>query len=193
LPLPSGVDLGGFIDMIALNSAGEPSLYEIKTCTNIPTKIKPEHAAQVAAYWAFSGFKNCYVIYVSRKVQNFPDPTPLIKVFHFDETEEENQIRIENLFLSLVTSDATYPPQRPVSFREKNECIFCGFSSMCWSDNTKFMLNRDLSRFSADAEKLMEETLKTRNKRVAITLRNCESSCPVENSELLKGFIKEAR
>lgn len=191
LPLPDGVDLGGFIDMIALNGEGEPALYEIKTCTNLPSKIKDEHAAQVAAYWTFSGFKKCYVIYVSRKVQNFPDPTPLIKVFYFDPTEEENQSKIDNLFLSLVTSGASLPPLRPATYNEKNECIFCNYKAICWGGDTEFMLNRDYARFSGDAEKLKKSTISTRNKRVAITLRNCESSCPVENLELLKGFIKE--
>lgn len=193
LPLPEGVDLGGFIDMIALNGSGEPSLYEIKTCTNIPSKIKDEHAAQVAAYWTFSGIKKCYVIYVSRKVQNFPDPTPLIKVFQFDETEEENQIKIDNLFLSLVTSGASLPPARPVTYREKNECVFCNYKSTCWNSGTEFMLNRDFARFSGDAESLKNMALKGRGKRAHNTLLNCLGSCPSENLELLKDFIKEAK
>ncbi len=192
LPLPDGADLGGFIDMIAINGEGEPALYEIKTCTNLPSKIKDEHAAQVAAYWTFSGIKKCYVIYVSRKVQNFPDPTPLIKVFYFDPTEEENQTKVDNLFLSLVTSGASLPPPRPVSYREKNECVFCNYKSICWGTEAEFMLNRDYARFAGDAEKLKNLALSTKNKRVAATLRNCESSCPVENLELLKGFIKES-
>lgn len=77
MPTPSGIDIGGFIDLVAIGPDGSPTLYEIKTCTNIPAKIKPEHAAQAATYWLFSGIDRVEVIYVSRKVQNFPDPTPL--------------------------------------------------------------------------------------------------------------------
>lgn len=191
LPTPFGVDLGGFIDMIALNGQGEPSLYEIKTCSNIPNKIKPEHAAQVAAYWIFSGFERCYVIYVSRKVQNYPDPNPLTKVFSFDPSEYENEIN--NVFMSLVTGGASLPPSRPSFYRENNECSFCSYKSICWDNETNFMLARDYAKFFGDASVLKAKVLKERKTFVSKTLENCLSSVSIDNEKMLEGFISEAK
>ena len=86
MPTPKGVDIGGFIDLIASAPMAHSTPFEIKTCTNLPTKIKPEHAAQAATYWLFFRHGSVEVIYVSRKVQNFPT-LPLIKAFQFDPTE----------------------------------------------------------------------------------------------------------
>lgn len=191
LPTPQGVDLGGFIDMIALNGQGEPALYEIKTCSTIPSKIKSEHAAQVAAYWLFSGFERCYVIYVSRKVQNYPDPSPLIKVFDFDPTTYE--VEISNVFMSLVTSGASLPPSRPPTHRENNECSFCAFKSKCWDSSASFMQARDYSRFFNDAQILMEKVLRERKMFLRNTLENCLGSAPEANLNLLKSFVSEAK
>lgn len=189
LPTPNGIEIGGYIDMVALNASGKPSVYEIKTCTNIPSEIKAEHAAQVAVYHTFSGL-DCYVIYVSRKVQNFPDPTPLVRVFEFNPLEHKD--KISNTFLSLVTQGSSLPPPRPSHFRENNECGFCTWKSFCWNE-ANFMQARDFIRFTGDAEKLSEKVLSERKKFKKATLMACEASVPSFQLSLLQSFIAEAK
>lgn len=188
LPIES---IGGFIDLIGLNVDGEPSLYEIKTCTTLPTKIKPEHAAQVAAYWLFSGFERCYVIYVSRKVQEYPDPTPLIKVLEFDPTQYQNEML--NVFRTLETYSADKPPQRPPEFRQNSHCTFCQYNSICWSkDIEDFLTNAQMVKVDHNAEKALEKVKKERKNFVQLTLENCKTSVGA-NLDMLEKLIVAAK
>jgi len=192
LPTPRGIDIGGFIDLIAIGSDGSPVLFEIKTCTNLPTKIKPEHAAQAATYWLFSGMDRVEVVYVSRKVQNFPDPTPLIKTFLFDPTEYGNEIN--NVFVTLETFNASKPPQRQPHFSKNRECMFCDFAVRCWNmDSTEFLSNREMAEVERKAQKEKQKILNERKSYIVRTLENCKVSVPDSNKALLEGFIKEAK
>lgn len=189
LPIES---IGGFIDLIGFNADGEPALYEIKTCTTLPSKIKPEHAAQVAAYWLFSGFERCYVVYVSRKVQEYPDPTPLIKVFEFDPTQYENEMI--NVFRTLETYNSERPPQRPPEFRQSGQCTFCQYNARCWAlDNHDFLSNVQMVKVDNAAEKNYRDILKKRKNFVQYTFENCKTSVPEENKRMLESFIKESK
>ena len=192
LPTPDNIELGGFIDLIAKNSNGVPSLFEIKTCTSLPSKIKDEHAAQIATYWTFSGIDDCYLIYVSRRVQDYPDPTPLIKVFTFDASKYEKEI--DNVFLSLVTFNSNLPPIRPDGFSQNSQCTFCNFNGRCWNnENTKFMSTSMMSSSLNKASRLKEQTLKNRNNFYIKTLENCMSSVSEENKIELKNFIGKGK
>jgi hypothetical protein len=192
LPTPFGVDIGGFIDLIAIGSDGSPTLYEIKTCTNLPNKIKPEHAAQAATYWLFSGMERVEIIYVSRKVQNFPDPTPLIKTFQFDPTEWSNEI--ENVFTTLATFNGAKPPQRPPHFVKNRQCMFCDFANRCWDMNdSEFLSNKQMSDIDKNAGEHRRKILSERAKYVSKTLENCKTSVPAGNAALLDDFIKKAK
>lgn len=192
LPTPDNVELGGYIDMIAINAHGVPSLFEIKTCTAIPSKIKDEHAAQTATYWTFSGIDNCYLIYVSRRVQDYPDPTPLIKVFPFEPSKYEKQI--DRVFLSLVSFNSNLPPTRPEEFSENAQCTFCNFKSRCWNDSsTKFMSGSMMNAALKKANKLKEETLKRREDYYVKTLKNCLSSVPENKKIELENFIEKGK
>lgn len=191
LPTPHGVDLGGFIDMIALGADGSPTLFEIKTCTNLPNKIKPEHAAQAATYWLFSGMQNVELIYVSRKVQNFPDPTPLIRTFKFDPTEYEFELL--NVMRTLETFNLDKPPQRPATYSKTRECVFCDFNIRCWaSDVSDFLDNRQMSSVEAKASSELERMKSMRNGFIQKTLMNCRTSVPPANKQLLEDYIKKA-
>ena len=192
LPTPFGVDIGGFIDLIAIGSDGSPTLYEIKTCTNLPNKIKPEHAAQAATYWLFSGMERVELIYVSRKVQNFPDPTPLIKTFQFDPTEWENEIN--NVFVTLATFNGAKPPQRPPHFVKNRQCMFCDFANRCWDmGDSDFLTNRQMSEIDMKAEAHKAKVLKERKTYLVKVLENCKTSVPAANKPLLDDFIKRAK
>lgn len=188
LPTPENVELGGYIDMIALNANGIPSLFEIKTCTAIPSKIKDEHAAQTATYYTFSGM-DAYVIYVSRKVQDYPDPTPLIKVFAFDPDKHEEEI--DKVFLSLVTFNSNLPPSRPDGFSENSQCTFCNFKSRCWNDDTRFMSVSMMSSMKNKARKLKEQTFKDRGDFYVRTLKNCMTSVPDDKKIELQSLIEK--
>ena len=191
LPTPRSVDIGGFIDMIALGADGTPTLFEIKTCTNLPTKPKPEHAAQAATYWIFSGFDNVELIYVSRKVQNFPDPTPLIRTFKFDPTEYQNEI--DNVFQTIETFNGSKPPQRPAHFSKSRECVFCDFQSRCWDmDSSEFLSNREMGVVQTLGDKHRDKIIRERSDYVLKTLMNCRTSVPAGNKQLLDDFIKTA-
>ena len=184
--------IGGFIDLIAIGPNGSPTLYEIKSCTNLPTKIKPEHAAQAATYWLFSGFERVEVIYVSRKVQNFPDPTPLIKTFQFDPTEWQNEIL--NVFITLETFNNKKPPQRPAHFVKNRQCMFCDFANRCWDmADTEFSPNKEMSAIESKAISHMNKVLKERKNYVTRTLENCRTSVTDANKTLLENFIKESK
>lgn len=192
LPTPRGIDIGGFIDLIAIGGNGSPTLYEIKTCTNLPNKIKPEHAAQAATYWLFSGFDSVEVVYVSRKVQNFPDPTPLIKTFTFDPTEYGNEIH--NVFVTLETFNSNKPPQRQPHFSKNRECMFCDFANRCWSmDSSDFLSNRETAEIERRASKAKSKVISERKTFTVRTLENCKASVPDSNKAILEGFIKEAK
>jgi len=190
LPTPQGVDLGGFIDMIiVLNNY--PTLIEVKTCTNIPSKIKPEHAAQAAAYWIFSGLDNVEVLYVSRKVQNFPDPSPLIKSFKFDPSEHVSEIN--NVFQTLNSYNSQKPPQRPTHFQKNRDCLYCDFSNQCWSAELDFFMNnQEMSKLQIDSSNKKDAILSKRSEFVVKTLQNCRTSVPSENKALLEDFIRIA-
>jgi hypothetical protein len=167
-------------------------LFEIKTCTAIPSSIKEEHAAQTATYWTFSGIDNCYIIYVSRKVQNYPDPNPLIKVFSFDPSQHEKEI--DRVFLSLVSFNSQLPPTRPEGYSENSQCTFCNFKARCWNDeNTRFMTNSMMSNVLNKANKLKEKTLKRREDLYVKTLQNCMTSVPEDKKIELELFIQKGK
>ena len=192
LPTPSGVDIGGFIDLIAIGNDGSPTLYEIKTCTNLPNKIKPEHAAQAATYWLFSGMERVELIYVSRKVQNFPDPTPLIKTFQFDPTEWQGEI--DNVFKTLATFNGAKPPQRPAHFVKNRQCMFCDFANRCWDmSDSEFLTNRQMSEVDRKAETHKAKILKERKTYLVKVLENCRTSVSAANKPMLEEFIKRAK
>lgn len=189
LPTPSGIELGGYIDLIAIDQNEQPALYEIKTCKELPNKIKPEHAAQVAAYWIFSGIEKCHVIYSARKVQNWPDQTPLIKVIEFDPSLYEQYIF--NVFMTLKTFNGSLPPQRPDGFRINVECTYCNFQHRCWNDHsTKFIKNTEMTDIQRKADRLMKDTLEQRNNFIPLTLKSAYNTCPESTKQILNKFIK---
>lgn len=191
LPTPYGVDLGGFIDMIAIGADSSPTLFEIKTCTNLPNKIKPEHAAQAATYWLFSGMDNVELIYVSRKVQSFPDPTPLIRTFKFDPTEHEFELL--NVMRTLETFNLGKPPQRPAAYTKTRECVFCDFSIKCWSSTPEdFLDSKKMNVVERESLAKLRDVKSKRKGFVRKTLENCRTSVPAPNKELLEDLIKVA-
>lgn len=171
------VDIGGFIDMIVKEN-NKLVLYEIKTCTALPRKIKPEHAAQAAAYWLFSGIEDVRVLYVSRKVQDFPDPTPLLCTIKFDPEQHENQLL--NVCVTLQTFNSHKPPTRPQYFSKSRDCTFCNFSQKCWSSTDKdFLSNSEMEVVRVKASKLLSAIISKREVLREQTIKNCKEATNV--------------
>lgn len=192
-PKNFGVDVGGYIDMIAYDSLGRVAAYEIKTTGAMPTSIKPKHLSQAMTYSVLGGLDIVYVIYVGRKVQDFPDPTPLVKVFQVD---VGNLLREYGTTILLTTSALSSPeaPPRPATFRKSNECQYCDFQQICWRDEGfDTMSARKSAEHLASAEKTVDELLLHRPSFFINTLENCTPSCPVGNQDALKEEISKAQ
>ena len=82
-PKSFGIDVGGFIDAIGYDSQRNVAAYEIKTAGTIPPVPKATHLSQAMTYAILGGIDNVFLVYVGRKVQDFPDPTPLVKVLRW--------------------------------------------------------------------------------------------------------------
>lgn len=192
-PKTFGVDVGGYIDMIGYDSLGRVAAYEIKTTGAMPTSIKPKHLSQAMAYAVLGGLDIVYVIYVGRKVQDFPDPTPLLKVFQVDVAKLLREYATTILLTTSALSSPEAPP-RPATFRKSNECQYCDFQSICWRDEGFNTMNaRKSAEHVASAEKTVDELLLHRPSFFIQTLENCTPSCPVGKQDALKEEIEKAR
>ena len=192
-PKHFGIDVGGYIDMIAYDSLGRVAAYEIKTTGAMPTSPKAKHLSQAMTYSVLGGLDIVYIIYVGRKVQDFPDPTPLVKVFQID---VGNLLREYGTTILLTTSALSSPeaPPRPATFRKSNECQYCDFQAMCWRDEGfDTMSARKSAEHVASAEKTVDALLEQRPSLFISTLENCTPSCPVGNQDALKEEISKAQ
>ncbi len=132
-PKSFGVNVGGYIDMVALDSTGQIAAYEIKTCKTIPNEPKPAHLSQALVYATLGGFDRVHVIYVSRMVQDWPNQEPLVKVFTVDAIGSVLDVAT-NIIYSCRTMHSKQSPPRPSHFRKHRECQFCDFQARCWDD-----------------------------------------------------------
>jgi CRISPR/Cas system-associated exonuclease Cas4 (RecB family) len=192
-PKTFGIDVGGYIDMIAYDSLGRVAAYEIKTTGAMPSSPKAKHLAQAMTYSVLGGLDIVYIIYVGRKVQDFPDPTPLVKVFQVD---VGNLLREYGTTILLTTSALSSPdaPPRPATFRKSSECSYCDFQQKCWRDEGFDTMNaRKSAEHVASAEKTVDELLLHRPSFFVNTLEACTPSCPVGNQDALKEEIEKAR
>jgi CRISPR/Cas system-associated exonuclease Cas4 (RecB family) len=192
-PKSFGIDVGGFIDAIALDSQGRPAAYEVKTTGTMPTSPKPKHLAQAMVYSVLGGIDRVYLLYVGRKVQDFPDPTPLVKVFQIDTSSllREYAIRIVLASHSLSSKEA---PPRPATFRKSSECMFCDFQAKCWNDDGfATMSTRAYSERTAEAEKTADELLVLRPTFYKELLLNCSASFPVNMKDKFDEALEQAK
>lgn len=192
-PKHFGIDVGGYIDMIAYDSLGRVAAYEIKTTGAMPSSPKAKHLSQAMTYSVLGGLDIVYIVYVGRKVQDFPDPTPLVKVFQVDVGK---LLREYGTTILLTTSAISSPeaPPRPATFRKSSECQYCDFQSICWRDEGFGTMNaRKSAEHVASAEKTIDSLLEHRPSFFISTLENCTPSCPYGNQERLKEEISKAR
>lgn len=192
-PSHFGVDVGGFIDAIALDSSGKVAAYEVKTAASIPPSPKATHLSQAMTYAILGGIDNVYLIYVGRKVQDFPDPTPLVKVFKVD----VNELLLEyatTLIMSCHSLNSKEAPQRPATFRKSLECQYCDFKERCWNEiDVKTMPSVVYNERYAEAEKTASELVAWRPSFYVQLLENCKSSVPGGTEDVLLKEIATAQ
>lgn len=188
-PKSFGIDVGGFIDAIALDSQGRVAAYEVKTAASIPPSPKLTHLSQAMTYAALGGVDNVNIVYVGRKVQDFPDPTPLVKVFRID----VNELLLEYMTTIVMSCHALSngeAPQRPATFRKSMECQYCDFKERCWGElDVKTMPSSEYAERYAEAEKTAAELLAWRPHFYSQLLENCSPSVPQPMEGRLKDEI----
>lgn len=187
-----GIDVGGYIDAIGFDSTGAVAAYEVKTAGTIPPSPKLNHLSQAMTYAALGGLDNVYIVYVGRKVQDFPDPTPLLKVFKID-VQELLAEYMTTLVMSCHGLSNKTAPQRPATFRKSTECQYCDFQQRCWNEiDVTTMPAAEYSERYAEAEKTATELLAWRPHFYSQVLENCTPSTPTAQEDALKSLIADA-
>ncbi len=177
-PKRYGVNVGGYIDMVALDSTGQIAAYEIKTCKKIPNEPKAPHLSQALVYATLGGFDRVHIVYVSRLVQDWPNPEPLIKVFTVNTAEAIGDVATNIVYSCNTMANAEAPP-RPSHFRKHRECQFCDFQVRCWDDGTvPTMAPQDAHEAYAAAEKVAPEIIDMRKLFFLEALSNAKGGAP---------------
>ena len=191
-PKSFGIDVGGFIDAIGYDSQGNVAAYEIKTAGTIPPVPKATHLSQAMTYAILGGIDNVFLVYVGRKVQDFPDPTPLVKVFKVDVFELLLEYAT-TLVMSCHSLTNPKTPQRPATFRKSIECQYCDFRERCWGEiDVATMPASEYAERFAEAEKTAAELIAQRPQFYGELLENCTPSVPHGKEDELKVLISAA-
>lgn len=180
-PKAYGIDIGGYIDMIAVDRLGRTAAYEIKTTGAMPYEPKANHMSQAMTYACLGGLDVVYIVYVGRQVQAFPDPTPLVRVFELD-VKEKLLDYMTTIVLSCHSLSKQNAPLRPVGFRKSNECNYCPFLQQCWNEiGFEFETPGESVEAFAEAEKTAYELLDMRESFFRATLSNAIGSASDKN------------
>lgn len=197
LPLPMssyGIDIGGYIDMLAYDRFGRFAAYEIKTIGTLPDEPQEKHLAQAMTYACLGGLDVLYIVYVSRNVQSYPGPTPLVSVFEID----VERLLPEYMTKIVLTADSLSKdkaPHRPAGFRKTKECAYCPFIKECWKeDGFEFMDFYEYEESVNIAAKTAYELIDQRNQFVQSTISSAFGSYKpnVDALKSLKGKTPKA-
>lgn len=185
------IDVGGYIDLVALDGKDTVAAYEIKTTGSMPNEPKYAHWSQAMTYACLGGFDTVYVVYVSRTVQNFPDPTPLIKTFRIDVAENLLE-HMTTIVLSCYAMHDKKAPLRPVQFRKSQECMFCDFKAKCW-DATDFEFVHPTVALDhrAAAERVAAELIELRPSFYAQAVSNAKGGATPEQHDKANAVLDD--
>ena len=140
----------------------------------MPNEPKHAHWSQAMTYACLGGFDKVYIVYVSRSVQNFPDPTPLIKVFSIG-VEENLLEHMTTIVQSCYGMHGDEAPLRPAAFRKSGECMFCDFKDKCWnSSDVKFKHPAQSQEDRAIAERVAIDLIALRPSFYAQAISNAK-------------------
>lgn len=124
-----GLNMGGFIDGI-VHLAGRIRVLEVKSCGELPSKPKGEHAAQAIIYSALTGFP-ATVLYFSRKVAKFGGEL-LMAEFNLPEDDATKRAAMYRAaYAHLATLEGVLPP-KPSHLGSSGACGYCPFKNVCW-------------------------------------------------------------
>ena len=180
-PKSFGVDIGGYIDMIAVDRLGRTAAYEIKSTGSMPHEPKANHLAQAMTYACLGGLDVVYIVYVGRQVQAYPDMTPLVRVFELD-VQELLQNYMTTIVLSCHSLSRQTAPLRPSHFRKSAECNFCPVVQQCWNEiGFEFQSIDESVENYAEAEKTAAELISMLESFFRETFSNAIGSAHVEN------------
>lgn len=175
-PKSFGVDVGGYIDMIAFDRFGRTAAYEIKSTGSMPHEPKSNHLAQAMTYACLGGLDVVYIVYVGRQVQAYPDMAPLVRVFELD-VQELLHSYMTTIVLSCHSLRNQTAPLRPAHFRKSSECNFCPVAQQCWNEiGFEFQTAQESVENFAEAEKTATELIGMRESFFRATLSNAIGS-----------------
>lgn len=180
-PKSFGVDIGGYIDMLAIDRLGRTAAYEIKTTGSMPHEPKANHLAQAMTYACLGGLDIVYIMYVGRQVQSYPDPSPLLRVFEL-QVQDLLHSYMTTIVLSCHSLRKPVAPLRPSHFRKSSECNFCPVVQACWNEiGFGFQSVGESVEDYAEAEKTAAELIAMRESFFRATLSNAVGSASQEN------------
>ena len=192
MPNPPGtfkIESGGYIDMVALNGNGKVAAYEIKTASSLPSSPKGRHLAQAMAYGCLGGFDHVYVLYVERKVQNWPNPTPLVKAIELD-VQALLPEYMTTIVLTGMAMHSHEAPMRPAHFRQSNECSYRPLVDGCWNQEFRTRTPQASLQDRHAAERIAEELIAMRPQFYKDSLTNALPTCPTNVRYKLEAELK---
>lgn len=196
LPTPPktyGIDVGGYLDILAYDHLGRVAAYEVKTCTSIPNEPKPNHLAQAMTYAALGGLDIVYILYISRSVQAFPSPAPLVRVFEID-VQNLLEHYMSVIVLSCHSLHDSAAPMRPTGFRKSYECNYCPFQQKCWNeDGFRFTTPTRMVQKEAAALKIAGELIALRPHFFLDTLSNAIGSAHEDEKPKIIELMAQAK
>lgn len=124
-----GVNLGGYVDIIAFIN-GRLTILELKTAgTSLPPTIKDGHRQQASIYSIITGLP-AEVVYISRNVAGF-DGRPLIKTYPLSLTRQDAaDIMFQTVYAYLAVNNDVVGPI-PAHMNE-SKCGYCSYKEFCW-------------------------------------------------------------
>ena len=123
-----GLDMGGYIDAIVWSDSKIRAL-EIKSCSSIPSKPKPEHIAQALTYSSAIGMP-ISILYFSRSVANYNGELQM-REFQLEFSNESMVSILFNICFSRLCITNNVAPPKPEGWNQK-ECGYCPFIPICW-------------------------------------------------------------
>jgi hypothetical protein len=140
LPAIRGLNLGGYIDAIAIQK-GKIFCLEVKSVGNItPTspissfKSYYTHKNQALVYAAITGL-DASLLYFSRNPAGW-NGWLNIKQFDFTFAEDSSQIKqaLFNTVYARMCLDNSVLPEPSLELTSKSRCGFCDYKYQCWND-----------------------------------------------------------
>lgn len=134
LPLFVGNIHGYIDDIIVSEDSGELKIIDVKTCGQLPPKIKVGQEEQLLVYSLLTGIKEASILYVSRTVAGW-DGVVKMKEIAAD-TSPDNLRRVARIVAeSTVYLARKIVSPKPVYRTSASSCGFCPFKdSGCWTD-----------------------------------------------------------